>query len=236
MTAAAAGAPVVRTLVVEDEPITAQAHAEYVARVPGFAVAGVVGTGEEALHVLGQRPVDLLLLDMNLPDRHGLDVWRAMRAAGHRADVIAVTSARDLAVVQAAVSVGVVQYLLKPFVFASLRDRLERYAAYRAQLAGGSANVAGQWEVDRLLGDLHSVRERPAPKGLAAESTELVIAALRDAGPLTASELGGRLNLSRVAARRYLEKLVERGLASRTPRFGTPGRPEIEYSWHQPRP
>ena len=71
---------------------------------------------------------------MNLPDRHGLDVIRAMRAGGHQADVIAVTSARDLDVVRAAVSLGVVQYLLKPFVFATLRDRLVAYRAYRAQL------------------------------------------------------------------------------------------------------
>ncbi|MFI7587938.1 response regulator [Spongisporangium articulatum] len=230
----------VRTLVVEDEPLAAQAHAQFVRRVPGFEVVGVVGTGEEALHTLARTRVDLVLLDMNLPDMHGLAVCRAMRAAGYRADVVAVTSARDLEVVQSAVSAGVVQYLLKPFVFASLRDRLERYAAYRAELAreadGGprSATVSGQDQVDRLLGQLHSVDAHPAPKGLAAESAERVIAALRDDGPLTATELGRHLGLSRVAARRYLERLAERGLARRAPRYGGPGRPEIEYTWHQP--
>jgi len=68
---------------------------------------------------------------MFLPDMHGLDVVRAMRTAGHRADVIAVTSARDIEVVRAAVSQGIVQYLLKPFTFSALREKLERYAAYR---------------------------------------------------------------------------------------------------------
>jgi response regulator of citrate/malate metabolism len=228
--------PQVRTLVVEDEPIAAQAHAEFVRRVPGFTVAGVAHSGEEALHALAQQPVDLVLLDMNLPDLHGLAVCRAMRAAGQRADVIAVTSARDLAVVQAAVSAGVVAYLLKPFVFASLRDRLERYASYRAELAErADASVTGQHEVDRLLGSLHSTQPHQAPKGLATEATELVIAALRESGPLTAAELGTRLGLSRVSARRYLEKLVERGMARRAPRFGGQGRPEIEYVWNEAR-
>ncbi len=132
-----------RVLVVEDEPVAAEAHTAYVGRVEGFEVAATVHTGQAALQALGERRVDLVLLDMNLPDRHGLEIVRAMRAAGHTADVIAVTSARDLQVVRAAVSLGIVQYLLKPFVFASLRDRLERYRDYRRQV-DGTAAVASQ--------------------------------------------------------------------------------------------
>ena len=145
------GAPV-RVLVVEDEPVAAQAHEAYVGRVPGFEVVGVARTGADALRLLAAAspPVDLVLLDMHLPDRHGLDVVRAMRAAGHPADVVAVTSARDLAVVRAAVCQAIVQYLLKPFVFAALRDRLERYARYREQMGAGGA-AGGQDEVDRAL-------------------------------------------------------------------------------------
>src|SRR5664280_3754225 len=78
--------------------------------------------------------IDLVLLDLYLPDINGLAVVRAMHTAGHRADVIAVTSARDLEIVRAAVSLGIVQYLLKPFTFAALRDKLQRYAAYRQQI------------------------------------------------------------------------------------------------------
>jgi response regulator of citrate/malate metabolism len=42
----------IRVLVVDDEPLTAEAHAEYVRRVPGFEVAGVAGDGREALRLL----------------------------------------------------------------------------------------------------------------------------------------------------------------------------------------
>jgi len=136
-------------LIVEDEPVAADAHVAYVERVRGFAVRGKAPDGAEAIRALGDPSsgIDLVLLDMYLPDMHGLDVVRAMRTAGHRADVIAVTSARDLEVVRAAVSLGIVQYLLKPFTFAALRDKLERYAAYRVQLAGEPAG--SQQEVDR---------------------------------------------------------------------------------------
>ncbi len=126
---------------------------------------------------------------MNLPDMHGLDVCRAMRAGRHTADVIAVTSARDLAVVRTAVSLGIVQYLLKPFVFSSLRDKLERYAAYRVQLVAGTS-VAGQHEVDRMIGHLRGGEGAELPKGMSLESLDAVTDVLRGSGkPLSASEV-----------------------------------------------
>src|SRR6476659_7761818 len=146
----ASGPRALRVLVVEDEPIAAEAHTAYVSRVPGFLPVATVGTSQAALKALQDKHIDVVLLDMNLPDRHGLDVVRAMRAAGHRADVIAVTSARDLEVVRAAVSLGIVQYVLKPFVFATLRERLLAYRAYRDQHGHGQ-EVSTQAEVDEVF-------------------------------------------------------------------------------------
>ena len=125
----------VRVLVVEDEELAAEAHATYVARVPGFEVAGVVrSAGDAARFLNADRHVDLVLLDMHLPDGHGLGLLQRIRAAGHLCDVIAVTSARDADVVRHAVAQGVVLYLLKPFTYPSFRAKLEQYSAYRAQL------------------------------------------------------------------------------------------------------
>lgn len=100
--------------IVEDEPVSAEAHAIYVARVPGFVVAATASSGQAALKALQRNVIDVVLLDMNLPDLHGLEVVRAMRAAGHTADVIAVSSAPDLDIMRSSVSLGVVQYVLKP--------------------------------------------------------------------------------------------------------------------------
>ncbi|MEV4516091.1 response regulator [Dactylosporangium sp. NPDC049525] len=221
----------IRVLVVEDEPIAADAHVVYVGRVPGFVVAGRAATGADALRRLGRVPVDLVLLDMHLPDLHGLEVVRAMRAAGHHADVIAVTSARDLAVVRAAVSQGIVQYLLKPFVFATFRDKLERYRGYRQQVLD-AGSVTGQHEVDRLLATLRSADPVNLPKGMSQESLDAVCASLRGAAAgRSAAEVAAVLGASRVTARRYLEHLADVGLASRHARYGNAGRPEVEYRW-----
>jgi response regulator of citrate/malate metabolism len=219
-------------LVVEDEPIAADAHRAYVERVPGFVVRGVVHEGAGSIRLLSDpsSAIDLLLLDMNLPGPHGLDIVRAMRTAGHRADVIAVTSARDLDIVRAAVSQGVVQYLLKPFTFAALRDKLERYAAYRAQLAGEVAS--GQHEVDRMLATLRGNDSSSLPKGMSRESLDAIVAVLRvSAQARSSTQVALAVGASRVTARRYLEHLADFGLVLRGVRYGGAGRPEVEYSW-----
>jgi response regulator of citrate/malate metabolism len=219
---------VIGCLVVEDDPVAAEAHRQYVERVPGFSVVGVVHSGGEVLRALHREPVELLLLDLYLPDAHGLDICRSVRAAGHSVDVIAVTSARDLAVVRAAVSVGVVQYLLKPFTFATMRDKLERYARFRA----GRGEAAGQDEVDSLLATLRSPESAPLPKGMSRPTLDAVVAALRAAGAgLSAGVASEGIGVSRVTARRYLEYLADNGLAVRKLQYGQVGRPELWYHW-----
>lgn len=220
----------VRVLVVEDEEIAAAAHAEYVARVPGFELAAVARSGVEALRALAQAPVDLVLLDMHLPDVHGLELLQRMRADGHLCDVIAVTSARDVDVVKRAVAQGVVLYVLKPFTFAGLRAKLEQYAAYREQLGATDTEVV-QGDVDQLFGLLRTSSSAPLPKGLSVETLRAVTDLLRRGGALSATEVAGEVGASRVTARRYLEHLADTGLAARQQRYGQAGRPEVEYRW-----
>jgi response regulator of citrate/malate metabolism len=223
----------VRVLVVEDEELAAEAHATYVGRVEGFEVAGVARSGREAARHLSADPdVDLILLDMHLPDGHGLDLLNRLRAAGHLCDVIAVTSARDTEVVRSAVAQGVVLYLLKPFSFATFRSKLEHYAAYREQLADIAEDVV-QDDVDQVFGALRS-RSGAAqlPKGMSADSLRQVTDVLRaSTDGLSASEVAESIGASRVTARRYLEHLADEGLVVRSPRYGGSGRPEVGYRW-----
>jgi response regulator of citrate/malate metabolism len=200
----------------------------YVGRVPGFVAVGKAHTGAEARRVLDRTPVDLLLLDLHLPDVNGLQFARSLRAAGHHADVIAVTSARDLAVVREGVSLGVVQYVLKPFTFATLRDRLVRYAEFHASVGEAS----GQDEVDRALAVLRAPAPAALPKGLSGPTLERVTGTLREAAEgLTAAAAAEAVGISRITARRYLEHLVDTGRAGRSPLYGQVGRPELVYRW-----
>jgi response regulator of citrate/malate metabolism len=226
----------VRVLVVEDEALAAEAHASYVDRLDGFELAGAARSAVEAMRVLDQArergaPVDLVLLDLHLPDGHGLGLLQRLRAAGHLCDVIAVTAARDTDVVRHAVTQGVVLYLLKPFTFATFREKLEQYAAYRATIDSAPKQVV-QDEVDRLLGSLRPTGST-LPKGMSPETLREVTAAVRDAADgLSASEVADLVGISRVTARRYLEHLVDVSAVDRRPRYGGGGgRPEVAYVW-----
>ncbi|WP_426006945.1 response regulator [Paenarthrobacter sp. NyZ202] len=233
----------IRVLVVEDEPIASDAHSVYVGRLDGFTLAGTAPDGQSALRLLGEfaasgSPVDLVLLDMNLPDLHGLDVARRMRSAGLLADIIAITAVRELGIVRSAVSIGVVQYLIKPFTYATFADKLTSYRSFRSRLAGAGSGTskagASQSDVDQAFASLRAPTELPLPKGLSPSSLEMVKDLVRGRqDPVSASEVMDLLGMSRVTARRYLEYLADAGTVTRAPRYGTPGRPENEYGWNR---
>jgi response regulator of citrate/malate metabolism len=222
----------VRVLVVEDDELSAQAHADYVRRTAGFALVAVARSAGEAARVLrSDRDVDLVLLDMHLPDGHGLGLLQTVRADGHRCDVIAVTAARDVEVVKRAVSQGVVLYLLKPFTYAAFRNKLEQYADYRRRL-DDSDSAVGQEDVDRMLGVLRTSSPSALPKGMSAATLRDITAALRGSPDArSASEVATSVGASRVTARRYLEYLAAERMVQRGVRYGGSGRPEVEYRW-----
>jgi response regulator of citrate/malate metabolism len=132
------------------------------------------------------------------------------------------------------VSQGVVQYLLKPFTFASFRDKLQRYADYHRHLAAPRA-AAEQHKIDQAFAALRGTSAAGLPKGLSADTLGSVVETLRDVGrELSATQVGAEMGISRVTARRYLEHLADQGLADRRPRYGGAGRPEHSYQWRSP--
>ena len=227
---------VLRVLIVEDDPMTADAHADYVRRVPGFIVADICLSGADVLarmDALAEAgdPVDIVLLDMNLTDSHGLEVAGRINRSRHDANIIAVTAVRHLQVIKSALSSGITQYLIKPFTFAVFREKLETQREFRLNLAG-SGDQATQATVDSAFSALRAAPQTRLPKGLIEETLRAVSTEVQKAdGALSATEVGQRLDLSRVTVRRYLEHLATTEQVIRQPRHGTPGRPEYEYRW-----
>ncbi|UYP19569.1 response regulator [Rhodococcus sp. Z13] len=225
----------IRVLIVEDEPLIADAHREYVGRMDDFEVVGVAGTGDEALRAVASaarsgQPVDLVLLDIGLPDTNGLEVAARLSARTPTPDIIAVTSNRDLEVVRTAVSRGVVLYLLKPFTFAGLRDKLDQYVAYRTALRDAET-AGGQHDIDRAMAALRTTGSRTTtPKGISPDTLDRVVGCLREAdAPRSAAEVGATVGVSRVTAWRYLERLADDGAVSRITEYGRAGRPRVRY-------
>ncbi|WP_020145805.1 response regulator [Terracoccus sp. 273MFTsu3.1] len=218
-------------LIVDDDFMVARIHRGFVERIDGFDVVGTAQSGEEALALVESLRPDLVLLDLYLPDAFGLDVVTRLRAAGHTCDVLVITAAKEADAVRGAVRQGVVGYLLKPFAFADLEQRLRSYAAERAR---GLSDVPTQEEIDAAFTSQPVGRGPVAvlPKGLSAETAEAVERALRESSEtLSATECAEAVGISRVSARRYLEHFVSFGQAEVTLRYGATGRPERRYRW-----
>jgi len=228
----------VRVLVVDDDFAVAGVHRAYLESMAEFTVVAEAHSARQALRAAEELKPDLVLLDIHLPDMSGLEVLQRLRAraGGQALDVIAITAAREVETVRAAMAGGVAHYLIKPFTLQDFRERLEGYAAQRHELSRRSARhgtVRGQSDVDRLLSAPRLVASSEGlPKGLSRHTLAIVAEILRNARcDLSAGEAAAKCGLSRVSARRYLEQLSVMGLAEVRPRYGTAGRPENGYLW-----
>lgn len=216
----------IRTVVVDDDFRVADIHRAYVEQVAGFDVIGVARTGTEAIELTRRARPDLMLLDIYLPDISGLDVLRRIREERLPTDVIVITAAKDVATLRAAVHGGSLHYLIKPFTFPALRERLESYAAVASRLR--TVAEASQADADAIY--TAARRDDELPKGLSSATREVVLDVLRERPtPLPASEVARIAGLSRVTARRYLDHLTRAGLVELTLQYGSPGRPEHRY-------
>jgi two-component system, OmpR family, copper resistance phosphate regulon response regulator CusR len=111
-----------RVLIVEDEARIAS-FLEKGLRANGFATR-VTGNAEEALQLARSTSFDLLILDLGLPTKDGLDVLRELRQEGTRLPVIILTARDGVGDTVAGLEGGADDYITKPFRFDELLARV----------------------------------------------------------------------------------------------------------------
>jgi two-component system response regulator VanR len=137
--------PAVRVLVAEDEDRVADAVARGLRR-EGFAV-DVAQEGEGALFKARVHPYDVLVLDRDLPRRHGDDVCRTLRGERPDLKILMLTASATTDDLVAGLALGADDYLAKPFAFSELVARL-RALARRAGPARPAVLGARDVELD----------------------------------------------------------------------------------------
>ena len=138
-----------RLLLAEDEPAIAR-HLRDALEAAGYVVDHAAD-GEDAHHLGDTEPYDAVVLDLGLPQRDGLSVLRAWRAAGRRMPVLILTARGSWREKVEGIDAGADDYLAKPFATEELLARL------RALLrrAGGHADPVlrhGALELDTRSG------------------------------------------------------------------------------------
>lgn len=118
---------VLRTLLVDDEPLARERLSVLLRREPGVEIIGECTTGAAAVAAIESHAPDLVFLDMSLPGGDGLEVISCL-PVDRRPAIVVATAHADYAV--KAFAAAVVDYLLKPFDADRLRSALQRSRDY----------------------------------------------------------------------------------------------------------
>ncbi|MCY9026918.1 response regulator, partial [Priestia megaterium] len=116
-----------RVAIAEDDFRIAQVQERFLLEVDGVEVVGKALNAKETLEMLKEKKVDLLLLDIYMPDEMGTDLLPKIRAQFPQVDVIVVTAATEKNIVEICLRNGVVNYLIKPVMMESFINAIKQY-------------------------------------------------------------------------------------------------------------
>jgi DNA-binding NtrC family response regulator len=184
-------------LVVDDEPQVVSLVGRHAAAA-GFEVVTATG-GREALALLQQRPADVVMVDLRMPEINGLEVLREIRARVPGCEVILMTGYADMHSAVEAIKLGARDYLAKPFQVDRLRDlltsvlqeterrrnliALDQAAALEVEFCGMIGRGPAMQEVFSLVRRLAPHLRSALVTGETGVGKELVARALHRHGP-----------------------------------------------------
>jgi len=108
---------IIKCAIVDDEPLAVELLASYVSKIPFLELCGKYSNATDALHGIGQNPVDLLFIDIQMPELNGLELSR-MVPEGTR--IVFTTAFNQYAV--DGFRVNALDYLLKPISYADFLE------------------------------------------------------------------------------------------------------------------
>jgi two-component system response regulator DctR len=224
--------PALRVLLVEDDPMVLDIHDTIVSRVSGFTVVGHARDGRTALEMIPKLKPDIIILDVYMPGRDGMDVFKEIRSLDTPVDVIMVTAAEDSSTVVTSRRLGAFDYIIKPFRFERLRASLESYRdAHRSR----SCEHLCQDDIDRAwhVRECQSAKQDELPKGIQSLTLDALSEYLtqRAVDELSTEQIASELGISRMTVSRYLEFLVDLGSVTARLDYSTGGRPRCLYRW-----
>jgi DNA-binding response OmpR family regulator len=175
-----------RILIVEDEAKVAKALADGLA-AERFDTR-VAATGEEGFFLVSSESFDVILLDLMLPNRGGLEILAALRARGLQTPVLILTAKDTVEDRVQGLDVGADDYLVKPFAFAELLARI------RALLRRGRLDLAAKLRHDDLELDpvTRAASRASRPLELTVKEFEILEYLLRHQGRVVSREMLAR--------------------------------------------
>ena len=209
-----------RVLIIEDDPMVAMIHKEYFKKKELTNNLNHVTSLEAAKDYLKKNSVDLIVLDNYLTDGQGVEFLPELKGY----PIIMITAANDVQTVEAALSNGVVDYLVKPFTYERFSQAIDKVQDYVNLLSKEKIN---QDLIDDYLNSgIVEEEEDSLPKGLSRITLKKVIEAIQQQNTgFTTQQIADTLDISRITIRKYLNHLVNINVLSEDAEYYTSGRP-----------
>lgn len=221
----------INVLIVEDDPMVAKFNRLYLESIAGFTVCGVANNAEEGWELCQTLDVDLVLLDVYMNERTGLELLKDFRQANHPVDVMIISAADDKKSIQTALHNGAIDYLIKPFSFERFQKALLNYMQKHQVMKNFEQIRQEDLDVFLLKSGEKKTPLLNLPKGL-TERTLATIAKEVLAGEhlqFSTAELAMQTGISRVSVRKYLNFLVDLNILTVTVVYQEAGRPLHQF-------
>ena len=222
----------VKVLIVEDYPMIAVINKRFVQQIENAEVFGPVMYEEEVLEVLKNEDIDLIILDVFLPKKNGIDILKSIRNKKYLTDVIMVTAANNVEEIKKAFAYGVVDYLVKPFEFDRFEEAYKKFKKKNDILYKNKGLV--QSDIDKMFNENSSkkIQEEILPKGLNKRTLDKIVDFLMDNSEKvwTLREIAYEIKISNVTIKKYMDYLESMDRISVEMTSGNIGRPELKYS------
>ena len=217
-----------KVLIVDDDPMVAMINEQYVCKNKQFKVVGSCRNGQNALTFLEKNPVDLVIMDVYMPDMDGLETLKNIRQKKIQTEVIMVTAANDVATLEDTMHLGVIDFLIKPFAYERFQIALEKFISNRN--AFRDSPVLNQSSVDSIITNAKKVSGKEYPKGIQEKTLGLIRDYFeKNSGWLSGEVIAENVGLSSVTIRRYMNFLVGSGEVEESINYETGGRPSMLY-------
>ena len=209
-----------KILIIEDDPMVAMIHKEYFKRKEISNDLNHVSTLEEAKEFLANSDTDLIILDNYLADGQGIEFLPELKGY----PIIMITAANDVQTVEAALTNGVVDYLVKPFTYERFSQAIDKVQDYMKLLSKEKIN---QDLIDDYLNSgIVEEEEDSLPKGLSRITLKKVLENIKEQETgFTTQQVADALDISRITIRKYLNHLVNINVLSEDAEYYTSGRP-----------
>jgi DNA-binding NtrC family response regulator len=149
--------PAASVLVVDDEPGILSFLQKALSK--RFALVETAGSVEEAEKLRARCHFDLLIVDIKLPGRSGMEWHEALQNSERRSDVIFMTAYADLETAIQAIRLGAADFILKPFRLEQMMNAVERCLEHRAL---ARANFVLRREVNNAFPSSNMIGNSPA--------------------------------------------------------------------------